>query len=292
MIDQLIPKRRFNESVNLSIVGFGGIVTLGESQKEANDVVAWSFDQGINYFDVAPSYGDGEAERKLGNALRPVRKQVFLACKTTRRDAQGARAELERSLSRLHTDHFDLYQFHAVTTLDEVEQILGPGGAAETFFKARQEGKIRYIGFSAHSEEAAMALMERYSVDSILFPVNAACYAGGFGPRVVRRAQEKGIARLALKALAIGPWPEQYQHAYPLCWYQPTDDPVLAARSLRFTLSEPVTAALPPGDETLFRLAVDIARSFTPMDDAERGELLAESARVHPLFPLPEGAST
>ena len=285
--DQPLAKRPYNESVSLSVVGLGGIVTLDASQEHANELVAWGFDQGINYFDVAPSYGNGEAEVKLGNALKPYRERAFLACKTTRRDAAGSRKELERSLRRLHTDRFDLYQFHAVTTLTDVEEIFGAGGAAETFLKAHQEGLIRHIGFSAHSEEAALAMMGRFQFDSILFPVNAVCYAQGrFGPAVIKRAQEKGIARLALKALAKGPWPEHEPRDYPKCWYKPTDEPSFAERALRFTLSEPVTAALPPGDERLFRLAVNIARSFSPMGEAEKQELLAETAGMRPLFPL------
>jgi predicted aldo/keto reductase-like oxidoreductase len=94
---------------------------------------------------------------KLGQALRGKREGVFLACKTGLRDAAGARAELERSLERAHSERFDLYQFHAVTKLSEVREILGPGGAGETFLKAREEGKVRFLGASCHSAEAALA---------------------------------------------------------------------------------------------------------------------------------------
>src|SRR5690606_13782422 len=99
----------------------------------------------------------------------PHRKNVFLACKTTERKAAGAQRELEQSLRRMRTDHFDLYQFHAVSSMDDVEQILGPGGAAELFTKAQKEGKLRYLGFSAHNAEAAIALMDRMPLDSVLF---------------------------------------------------------------------------------------------------------------------------
>lgn len=284
---QPLPKRYFKNEVSLSILGFGGIVVMGQSQKKASTMIAEAVDRGINYFDVAPAYGDGEAEEKLGPALEPYRQSIFLACKTMHRDVKGTRKELDRSLKRLRTDHFDLYQFHAVTTMDEVNQIFAQDGAVETFLKAREEGKIRFIGFSAHSEEAALAMMERFQFDSILFPVNFVCYAqGNFGPRVLQRAKEKGVARLALKPLAYSPWPKGAEHTYPKCWYKPIDDPALALQSLRFTLSEDVTAALPPGDENLFRLALETASSFTPMTAEERSVLLASTKGREPLFKI------
>jgi predicted aldo/keto reductase-like oxidoreductase len=206
--------------------------------------------------------------------LVPYRQNVFLACKTTARDAAGAQKELDRSLERLHTDHFDLYQFHAVSSLSDVEQILGPGGAAEAFLKARAQGKARYLGCSAHSAEAALALMDGFQLDSILFPVNFVLYAqGAFGPQILARAKEKGVARLALKSLAYTKWPEGARKTYPKCWYQPVEQGDLARQALRFTLSEDVTAAIPPGDERLFQMALEQASEFEPLSAAERQKL-------------------
>jgi len=183
-----IPKRPYKEGIELSSIGFGGIVVIGMEQDTANRVVAESFERGINYYDVAPTYGDGEAEEKLGKALQPFRKKVFLACKTQKRDTRGAQEEMEISLKRIGTDYFDLYQFHAVKTLDEVKQILGPGGALETFEKAREKGIIRHIGFSAHTVEAALALLDGYNFDSVLFPFNFVCWAqGNFGLSASKR---------------------------------------------------------------------------------------------------------
>jgi len=111
----------------LSIIGFGGIVVKDAKPEDASVLVKLAIDSGINYFDVAPSYGD--AEIKLGPALEPYRKNVFLACKTTKRTKDESRAELEQSLQHLRTDHFDLYQLHAVTTIEDVNTIFGPDGA-------------------------------------------------------------------------------------------------------------------------------------------------------------------
>ena len=186
-----LPRRHYRDDVDLSVIGFGGIILMGMSQREGDRVVAEAVDSGVNYFDVAPSYGDGEAEKKLGPALAPYRKRIFLACKTMERDAGAAGKELVRSLQRLKTDHVDLYQFHAVTELEEVDRIFEAGGAMETFVKAREDGRIRYIGFSAHSEAAALAMMDRFSFDSVLFPFNLVCYAQGqFGPAGMKTAKE------------------------------------------------------------------------------------------------------
>lgn len=283
--DASIARRPYNRDVSLSVIGFGGIVVMGMDQAGADRTVAEAVDRGINYFDVAPSYGNGEAEQKLGAALAAHRQKVFLACKCERRDAEGARQQLELSLQRLRTDHFDLYQFHGVASMKDVEQILAPGGGVELFVKARQEGKVRYLGFSVHNTEAALALMEAFRFDSVLFPVNYVNYAqGNFGPQILARAKEKGIARLALKAMAQTTWKEGEAHTYPKCWYHPIEDPDLARQALRFTLSEDITAAIPPGDERLYRVALEAAPGLKPLTAAERRELLASARGLTPIF--------
>jgi aryl-alcohol dehydrogenase-like predicted oxidoreductase len=268
----------------LSIIGFGGIVVRDATPQKAAEDVKLAIDAGINYFDVAPSYGD--AEIKLGPALEPYRKDVFLACKTGKRTKSEARAELEKSLINLRTDHFDLYQHHAVTTLADVDTILGPGGAMETFIEARKEGKIRFIGFSAHSVEAAMALMDRFDFDTILFPFNyTTWHTGNFGPQVLVRAKEKNMGILALKAMAKGPWEKGADRSkYPKCWYEPLVTPEDIRMGLRFTLSHPVTAAVTPGESDLFRIAVDLGNDIKPLKKADIEHIKAKAAATVPLF--------
>jgi predicted aldo/keto reductase-like oxidoreductase len=280
-----LPRRPYKGGVELSVIGFGGIVVVGLEQQEADRVVARSIDRGVNYFDVAPSYWDGEAEIKLGHALKGRRQQVFLAEKTTERSAAGAQRELEQSLKRLHTDYVDLYQFHAVSSLEDVEKITAPGGAAELFFRARREGKVRFLGFSAHSAPAALALMDRLELDSVLFPVNFVCWTKGhFGPQIMARAKEKGLARLALKALAESKLAEGAARTHAKCWYRPVSDRGLAEQALRFTLSEDVTAAIPPGDESLYQLALELAAGFRPLSAAERSALQQTARSLEPIF--------
>jgi aryl-alcohol dehydrogenase-like predicted oxidoreductase len=280
-----IPKRPYRDEVSLSILGLGGMLLVGMEQFSVDRIVEEALARGINYFDVAPFYGDGEAEQKMGKALAPHREKVFLACKTLERSAKGAQEELNHSLRQLHTDHLDLYQFHAVSDMEEVNEIFAPGGALETFTQARQEGKIRYIGFSAHIVEAAMALLDRFQFDSVLFPINFICFArGNFGPQVIARAKELSVARLAIKAMAHGPWRKGEKRKYPNCWYRPIENREMARQALRFTLSEGVTAAIPPGDERLFRMALELAPDLDPMGMEERSELLASTRALRPLF--------
>lgn len=282
------PKREYKDGVKLSVIGFGGIVVMGHEQAKADRLVAEAWERGINYYDVAPSYGDGEAEIKLGPALEPYRKSAFLACKTGRRDAAGAEAEFERSLKRLKTDHFDLYQFHAVSSMEDVKKILAPGGAAEFFLKAKKAGKVRFVGFSAHNAEAGVALLDAFPADSVLYPVNFACWeAGGFGEQIMRKAKERGAARLALKGMAHRPWPKglaRSERKYPNCWYQPLEEMEKARLALRWTLSQDVTAAVPPGDATLFGMAVEIGAGFKALNGAERAEVARWARETEPLF--------
>ncbi len=282
-----IEKRSLGKTgEKLSVIGFGGIVVKDATTQQASARVREAIDYGINYFDVAPSYGN--AEEMLGPALKPYRKDVFLACKTGERKKEGARKELEQSLKYMQTDHFDLYQLHAVTSLEDVDTIFGKGGAMETFLEAREEGKVRFLGFSAHSVEAAMALMDRFDFDTILFPINfATWYAGNFGPQVMEKAREKEMGILALKAMAWRPWEEGEEKTNSKTWYKPLAEKDAANQGLRFTLSHPVTAAIPPGDENLFTMALKLATDFKPMDKEEIRAIKEKGMKTNPLFRYP-----
>ena len=282
-----LPRRPYGRNqIPLSVIGFGGILVMNAEPAHAARVVAEAVERGVNYFDIAPSYGD--AELKLGPALQPHRAKVFLAGKTTERTRAGAAAELNRTLERLRTDHLDLYQLHALTDLQkDVDVAFGKDGALETLLAARKSGQVRHLGFSAHSVEAALAAMDRYDFDSILFPLNFTTFhKGRFGPTVIEKAQAKGVSILALKMLARQPWPtdDPHRQKYPKCWYQPLTDRHEAELGLRFTLSLPVTAALPPGEESLFRLALDLAASYRPITAAETAELKQLAASLNPIF--------
>lgn len=266
--------------IKLSVIGFGGILVMDETPEESERLVSQAVDWGINYFDVAPNYGN--AQEMLGPALEPYRKDVFLACKTHLRDARGAKEDLDRSLELLRTDHFDLYQLHAVTTDDDVQQILAPGGALETLVAARDSGTVRHLGFSAHSETAAAALMDAFDFDSILYPINWVTWnTGKFGMRTLKAATDREMAVLALKTLAKQPWEsEEAKKTWPKAWYHPVDTYEEAKLAVKFTLSKPVTAAVSPGHEHLLRWAVQAAEEFEPITPEEE-KLLADRARQY-----------
>lgn len=283
----VLPRRPYGDTgIALSVIGFGGIVVTDTEQTEANRVVAEAVERGCNYFDVAPGYGT--AEEILGPALEPYRKDVFLACKTAQREREGAEMEFKRSLERLRTDYFDLYQLHGITSVEnDVDPVFKSGGVMDMIVDLKKAGKIRHIGFSAHSHEAALTAMDRFDFDSILFPINfTAYYQGGFGGEVIARAKEKGVARLALKAMAKQQWSEGHPERGRLnkCWYEPLYGPAEAEMGLRWTLSQDVTAAVPPGDAGLFRMAMDFAQRFEPVTPEEEQQLEAYARSLKPIF--------
>jgi predicted aldo/keto reductase-like oxidoreductase len=285
-----VPRRQYGRHEDqLSIIGFGGITVSAVTPDEAASFVAEAFDRGINYFDVAPTYGN--AQERLCPALNPYREKCFLACKTTQREAAGAAKELEESLRLLQTDHVDLYQLHALTTVAEVEKVFGPGGAMETYEKAKKDGKVRYIGFSAHSEEAAHAALDRFDFDSILFPLSFPSWLKAkFGPSVHKRANEAGKGVLALKAMAHQTWPTDTKKTgrrWKKAWYEPFDDIDKVALALRFTLHLPVTAMIPPGHWELVKIAAELAQSgaLTPLNDNERKIIGEIAEKSDPIFP-------
>ena len=282
--DFQIPKRTLGKTgEKLSIIGFGGIMLNNNPQDFANELVAKAYDLGVNYYDVAPNYGN--AQEKMGPALKPFRKDCFLACKTHMRDAVGAQNTLEDSLTKLQTDYFDLFQLHALSSVEQVEQAFGSGGAMETIIKAKKEGIIKYVGFSAHSVDAALLAMKNYDFDSILFPLNFACWnAGNFGPQVYAEAEKRGMGILALKAMALTPLKSGEEKIFKNVWYRPIQDEEVMKMALKYTLSKNITAAVPPGKNTLFLKALEFMNGYQPITEEETNKLLTLSKVTKPIF--------
>ncbi len=281
-----IPRRPLGSTgEQLSIFGFGGTAVMSLAQADADRLVAEAFERGVNFYDVSPTYGD--AQERLGPALEPYRSRVFLASKTDFRDRAGAAADLDRSLRTLRTDHFDLYQHHAVEPRDW-ERIAAPGGAMEAFVAAKQAGKVRFLGLSSHSVEVAQAAIDHGALDTIMFPINyVLATKTGFGPQVIERARRKGMGIFAIKGMARGKYAAHLPESArtPKCWYQPCALPAEAALAYRWTLSQPVTAAVPPGNPAWFRLALEVATDFRPITEPETRRLLAFLEGADPLFP-------
>lgn len=286
--DERVPRRVLGKTgAKVSIIGLGGITVMNSTQEEADEIIHFALDHGVNYFDVAPSYG--HSEERYGPALERHRDRIFLACKTIDRTKDGAAKELRTSLMRLRTDHLDLYQIHALNTLDEVDKVLGPDGAMETFLGAREKGLIRHIGFSAHSIGAALAAIQRFDFDTVMFPINWICYhQGHFGPQVVAAARAKKMGIVAIKSVAPLTRSKQADSATHDLPIRSEDE--LTAMGLRFSLAEPVSAAVPRGHTPTFRLAVSIAEQLKKLSDVERKELAARSADFVPMFNYDAGS--
>ncbi|MEI7905248.1 MAG: aldo/keto reductase [Candidatus Firestonebacteria bacterium] len=279
-----MEKRAFGKTgEKLSVAGFGGMLVMQEPQATADRMVAEAVEKGINYFDVAPTYGD--AEEKLAAALLPHRKSVFLACKTAERSAKGAEKELTQSLKRFKTDRLDLYQLHAVNTAEELGEVLAPGGALEFLLKAKQRGLLRFLGFSSHHEHSALALFDSFAFDSCMFPLNFFCWHyAGLGKKLVKKAAEKGAGLNALKTLAKTKRPAGKYEKWNKCWYEPLVQPEDIKLAVRFTLSLPVTSALSSSHEELFKLQCEASNNALPLTEAEEAFLKNKYAGLEPLF--------
>ncbi len=273
-----IPKRKIISSGEaVTIVGFPGNALRHYDQEESNKGVRWAVEQGINLFDVAPAYGkDGECEIKLGKALQTVdRDKLFVACKTQKRDKAGALQELETSLKRLNTDHFDLYQMHYLRTIDEVEQAFGPNGCMETILKAKKEGKIRHIGFSAHTSLSALAAMKEFKFDTVMFPINyIEHFSFAFGQAVLEKAKNQGVSVLCIKSTSGGSWPGDTPRENRDWWYKVTREKDELNMAVRFALSQPnVVSVLPASFIPHFQATVETAKTFAPITKEEMEKL-------------------
>ncbi len=285
-----LPRRTLGRTgEKVSIVGFPGLALSNYDQDRCNSGLLDAFERGVNYYDVAPAYGrDGDCEKKMGIGLEAVaidRSRIFLACKTKMRDKEGARFELERSLKRLKTDYFDLYQMHHLRTPEEVKQALGQGGAIETFLKAKEEGKVKYLGFSAHTTKGALEAMKGFRFDTVMFPINfVEFFKMGFGKPVLELANKQGAAVLAIKPMSKGPWPKGVERTRKW-WYRATETQEEVDLAMRFTLSlRPVAAGIPPSFLDLLDKAIEAGRSYRTIREAETLKLQEMAKNCESLF--------
>jgi aryl-alcohol dehydrogenase-like predicted oxidoreductase len=284
---QGLPRRVLGRTgQKLSVVGFPGLSLIHYEQDKCSSAIHEAFDRGLNYFDVAPAYGDGVCETRMGIGLQGLdRSKYFLACKTKKRDKDGCRQQLENSLKQLKTDHFDLYQLHHLVRPAEVKQALGPDGALETILKAREEGKIKYIGFSAHTTKAALEALKGFKFDTVMFPINfVEYYTRDFGKDVLALANENGAAVLAIKPLSWGTWPSDTKKTRDW-WYRSVEEQKDVTLALRFTLSQRgVVAGIPPSFLDLLDRTIEAGKAFTPLDDAAASQLKEMAANRESIF--------
>lgn len=276
----------------VSGVIYGAIISTNETQKDSDRYVSWSIERGVNYFDVAPSYGD--AELRLGESLKPYRKDVYLVCKTTERKREGAWKEIQRSLELLKTDYFDNFQLHSVTTPEDVELAFGPGGTMELLLELREKGVIRKLGFSAHSEYAAIECLKRFDFDTVLFPTNYQLHMGqGFGGQLKALKQEKGFGLLGMKAFIERAWDneaERHASPYPKSWCKPfgQEDARLRIAGMKYAVEMGADVLVPPGNFENFSFMVEHNEEVMeqPLTSEERGLLVQrfEAVKDRPFF--------
>jgi predicted aldo/keto reductase-like oxidoreductase len=168
---------------------------------------------------------------------------------------------------------------HHLRTPEEVKQALGPGGAMETFLKAKEEGKVKYLGFSAHTTKGALQAMEGFRFDTVMFPINfVELYLLGFGQEVLDLAEKQGAAVVAIKPMCRGAWPEGVERTRKW-WYRPVEDLKEIDLALRFTLSQKaVVTGFPPAFVDLTDRAIEVGRNYHPTTPAE-AEFLRQLAQ-------------
>ncbi|MBI4537394.1 MAG: aldo/keto reductase [candidate division NC10 bacterium] len=272
----------------LSTVVAFGTAGIGRVDQEAADrATQLVLDHGVNHIDVAPSYG--EAERRLNPWMPRIRRRIFLGCKTKMRSKEAAWAEMHRSLERLGTDGFDLYQLHAVCKPHELEECTAKDGALAALIQAREQGITRWLGITGHSHDAPRTHLEalrRFDFDTVMFPLNFVLWANPDYRRDVEAllavCREKNVGVHIIKTLAKNPWGERPRtHT---TWYEPFTDPAVIDRAVAFNLSQPVTTLCSTGDVIVLPHFLSAADRFRPLSREEQDGLLATAGRYHSPF--------
>jgi aryl-alcohol dehydrogenase-like predicted oxidoreductase len=283
-----MEKRRFGRTGHMSTVAIFGAAGFWEiSQPDADRVMEKVIEAGINHIDVAPSYG--QAEVRIGPWMKDERGKFFLGCKTMERTRDGAWQELHSSLHRLQTETFDLYQCHAITSMDELDAVTAKGGALEAFVEARAQGLTRHIGITGHGVDTPRIFLEalnRFDFDSVLFPLNYVQMANPeyrkYAEQLVETCKTKDVGTMIIKAITKGPWGDKPHTA--TTWYEPFDDDKHIQEAVNFALSYDVTGLCTAGDTRIFPIMLEACKNFSPLTEAQREELIEKGKKYEPLF--------
>lgn len=284
----LLPKRPLGKTgLDLSVIGFSGLMARGRTHEEVDQAVGISLDMGVNFFDTAASYGN--SEEMMAPVIKPFRKDILLATKTRERSREGAEAEFTRSCEIFETDYIDMFLVHSIQHIDrDVDAAFAEGGAMDYLLEKKKSGQIRLLGFSAHSTEAALEALDRYDFDFFYFPISyVSYYKGEFGPAAFEKAKQTDTPVISLKAMARQRWPETIprEDRCPGCWYQPIDDPEEGSLALRWALSQPIISALPPAPEDYYVRTLALSKNLAPITDEETQHLKSKADNKIPLFP-------
>jgi predicted aldo/keto reductase-like oxidoreductase len=240
------------------ILSFGGQrIVDGHNcaEDEAVEIVNTAIDRGIRYFDTAWMYSDGQAETRLGLVVKHRRKEMWIATKTWDTSRDGAREQLETSLSRLQTHYIDEWRLHNLCDYERLDAFTGKGGALEAAIQAREEGLVKYISISGHSDpQILIEALDRFPFDSALVAVSALDhFILSFAEEFLHVANTRGVATIGMKVLGLGSLTHEVE------------------RSLRYAFELPVSTVI-VGMESMAQLEqnLSIAKSYTPLNDDER----------------------
>jgi aryl-alcohol dehydrogenase-like predicted oxidoreductase len=270
----MIPTAPFGRTGHESTRTIFGAAALGSvSQADADHTLELVLEQGVNHIDTAASYGDSEL--RLAPWLAHHRDEVFLATKTGKRDYEGARDEIRRSLDRLGVDHVDLIQLHNLVDVIEWEFALREDGALQAAVEARDEGLVRFIGVTGHGLTVARMhtrSLERFPFDSVLAPYSYTqmqdpAYAADF-ETLARVCAERGVALQTIKGIALAPWAGREQTANT--WYEPLREQADIDVAVHWVLGNPQVFLNTVGDIELLPKVLAAASRFAerPPDEA------------------------
>lgn len=280
--------RRFGRTGHMSTIAIFGAAAFWQiSQEEADKVIEQVIEAGINHIDVAPSYG--QAEERVGPWMPRERGRFFLGCKTMERTKEGAWNEMQQSLKRLQTENFDLYQCHAITTMEELDAVTKKGGALEAFEQARREGLTKFIGITGHGVDAPKIYLEalrRFDFDSILFPLNFVQMAipeyRKNTEELIATCKTKDVGTMVIKTITKNPWGEKPHTA--TTWYEPFEQSDEIQRAVNFAMSYDVTGLCTAGDTRILPLVLKACENFTRLNNAELEEMIKSGKEHEPLF--------
>ncbi len=287
----MIERRGFGRTGHASSrVIFGSAALSAVDQSTADRLLPLLDEHGVNHLDTAASYGD--AELRLAPWVRDRRDDFFLATKTEERTADGARASLERSLTRLGVDHVDLTQLHNLVEEDEWEVAHGSGGALEALLQARDEGLTRFIGVTGHGLRIArmhLRSLERFDYDSVLLPYNFTLVSDpGYRSDVENLLDvcgERGIAVQTIKSIARRRWQEDTAVGEERrSWYEPLLEDEAIGRAVRYVLARPELFLISSSEFGVLRNVLAAAASPGPRPADDELEKDTVSFGMTPLF--------
>jgi len=287
-LGDVLPKRKLGRTKEyVTMLGTGGYHVGWTTERDAQEVIEVAMEGGVRFFDTAESYADGTSEIRYGKYLTPkYRDLIFLTSKSTGKDAKTVREHLEGSLKRLKTDHIDLFQVHSITTPEDVDSRIQLG-VLDVLLKAKEEGKIRYLGFTGHQNPFAHARMlektkESDIFDSVLMPVNVLDQTYfSFTQNIMQKALDRNLGICAIKSLADGRFFAKKEQAN---WT--SDDPVIPnhlsiKEAMHFVWSLPVTVLISGNENATFmREKIDLARTFSKLTEAQKLALIEKVKNI------------